>query len=149
MSKLSKKQIQDLMINMYPNNANNQVDSGSKTQFSNNRKQSQEKVQEIQNNKFTDSRVLRQNINIDPLNKLSNKNRVTSQRIIDKKIIFSLLIGLISVGLFSQYFLNVVENLCIKKNVSAFDINGRPKKKLLFVLFFIIVIVSRIFFSYN
>jgi hypothetical protein len=143
MSKLSKKQIQDLMINMYPDNSKQQI---------------QEKVKNDNSTTIRQSYEDRNLFNIDPFESKKNpfrselRNKINKQSVIpgiDKKTIFSLLIGLISVTLFSQYFLNMVENLCIKKNISAFDINGRPKKKLLFILFLIIIIVSRIFFSFN
>ena len=145
MSKLSKKQIQDLMINMYPKR---QIQEDTQTTPIHGIGKINDISHKSQPNDA--SKMMRQHVNIDPLNKISNKNNgVNKQSVVGKQMIFSLLIGIISVGLFSQFFLNVVENICIKKNISAFDINGRPKKKLLLVLFFIIVIVSRIFFSLN
>ena len=67
MSKLSKKQIQDLMINMYPKRQI-QEDTQISSQTT--------KINDISHKSQPNdsSKMMRQHVNIDPLNKISNKN---------------------------------------------------------------------------
>ena len=64
-----------------------------------------------------------------------------------KKWILSLLISSISVFLFSSFFLTFIDDICMKKEVSLFDINGKPKTTLIVAIFLILLIFTRICFS--
>jgi hypothetical protein len=60
---------------------------------------------------------------------------------------YSLLLAIVSTFLFSNVFLNMLDDLCSKKEISVFDMNGNPKPFLIAVLFAIIFIVNRIIFE--
>ena len=63
------------------------------------------------------------------------------------KWIFSLCIAGISVFLFSSFFLDFVDDVCMKRDTTAFNTKGEPSIKLIAVIFTIILLISRTFFS--
>jgi hypothetical protein len=63
------------------------------------------------------------------------------------KWIYSAIIGGISVFLFSSFFLDVIDDICMKRDTSAFNSKGDPKFTLIIVIFIVITLVSRTFFS--
>ena len=64
-----------------------------------------------------------------------------------KKWILALIISSVSVFLFSSFFLTFIDDICMKKEISLFDINGKPKTTLIITIFLILLIFTRICFS--
>jgi len=57
------------------------------------------------------------------------------------------LIGAISVFLFSSFFLDFVDEICMKRDTSAFNSSGDPKMILILTIFVILTLISRTIFS--
>lgn len=71
----------------------------------------------------------------------NKKNKITD------KWMFSAIIAAISVFLFSSFFLDFVDDICMKRDTSAFNSKGEPKLYLITVIFTIIFLLTRTFFS--
>jgi hypothetical protein len=63
------------------------------------------------------------------------------------KWLFSASIAGICVFLFSSFFLDFVDEICMKRDTSAFNSKGEPTLYLVSVIFIIILLISRTFFS--
>ena len=63
------------------------------------------------------------------------------------KWIFSAIIAAVCVFLFSSFFLDFVDEICMKRDTSAFNSKGEPKLYLIAVIFTIILLLTRTFFS--
>jgi len=64
-----------------------------------------------------------------------------------KKWAYAGLIGALSVFLFSSFFLDFVDEICMKRDTSAFNSNGDPKMFLILSIFIILTLISRTIFS--
>ena len=64
-----------------------------------------------------------------------------------KKWAYAGLIGAISVFLFSSFFLDVIDDICMRRATTVFNSRGDPKMTLILVIFTIILLISRTFFS--
>ena len=64
-----------------------------------------------------------------------------------KKWAYAWLIGAISVFLFSSFFLDFVDEICMKRDTSAFNSSGDPKMILILTIFVILTLISRTIFS--
>lgn len=64
-----------------------------------------------------------------------------------KKWAYAGLIGAISVFLFSSFFLDFVDEICMKRDTSAFNSSGDPKMVLILTIFVILTLISRTIFS--
>ncbi len=64
-----------------------------------------------------------------------------------KKWLFSAIIAGISVFLFSSFFLDVIDEVCMRRDTTVFNSGGDPKPMLVLVIFTIILLISRTFFS--
>jgi len=64
-----------------------------------------------------------------------------------KKWVYAGLIGAISVFLFSSFFLDFVDEICMKRDTSAFNSSGDPKMILILTIFVILTLISRTIFS--
>lgn len=76
----------------------------------------------------------------------SSKGFFSDNKEIDKWIFSSILAG-ISVFLFSSFFLDFVDDVCMKKDISAFNSKGEPKMRLSLTIFIILVLITRVVFS--
>ena len=63
------------------------------------------------------------------------------------KWMFSAIIAGICVFLFSSFFLDFVDEICMKRDTTAFNSKGDPKVHLIAVIFTIILLLTRTFFS--
>ena len=63
------------------------------------------------------------------------------------KWMFSAIIAGICVFLFSSFFLDFVDEICMKRDTTAFNSKGDPKIHLIAVIFTIILLLTRTFFS--
>jgi len=63
------------------------------------------------------------------------------------KWMFSAIIAAVCVFLFSSFFLDFVDEICMKRDTSAFNSKGEPKLYLIAVIFTIILLLTRTFFS--
>jgi len=63
------------------------------------------------------------------------------------KWMFSAIIAASCVFLFSSFFLDFVDEICMKRDTTAFNSKGDPKLHLIFVIFTIILLLTRTFFS--
>ena len=131
MTEINNKELRNLMINVYPKN-----------------------MPLTQDPREHGTR------NIDELNVSKNKSRIElstenythpviikSKRESDidlKKWIISLLFSIVSVFVFSEIFLSFLDDICIIKDVSIFDINGKPKFILISFIFIFLLIFTRI-----
>jgi hypothetical protein len=66
---------------------------------------------------------------------------------VSKKWFFSVIIAGISVFLFSSFFLDVIDDVCMRRDTTVFDSKGDPKMTLVLVIFTIIMLITRTFFS--
>jgi hypothetical protein len=66
---------------------------------------------------------------------------------ISKKWFFSAIIAGISVFLFSSFFLDVIDDICMRRDTTVFNSRGDPKMTLIIVIFTIILLITRTFFS--
>ena len=64
-----------------------------------------------------------------------------------KKWAYAGLIGALSVFLFSSFFLDMVDELCMRRDATVFNSSGDPKVTLIIVIFTIILLITRTFFS--
>jgi hypothetical protein len=71
----------------------------------------------------------------------NRKNKITD------KWMFSAIIAAVCVFLFSSFFLDFVDDICMKRDTSAFNSKGEPKLHLIAVIFTIILLLTRTFFS--
>ena len=71
----------------------------------------------------------------------NRKNKITD------KWMFSAIIAAVCVFLFSSFFLDFVDDICMKRDTSAFNSKGEPKIHLVAVIFTIILLLTRTFFS--
>jgi hypothetical protein len=67
-------------------------------------------------------------------------------KVIDKWM-FSAIIAAICVFLFSSFFLDFVDDICMKRDTSAFNSKGEPRIQLITVIFTIILLLTRTFFT--
>jgi hypothetical protein len=72
---------------------------------------------------------------------------VHSKKKITDKWMFSAIIAAVCVFLFSSFFLDFVDDICMKRDTSAFNSKGEPKLHLIVVIFTIILLLTRTFFS--
>lgn len=72
---------------------------------------------------------------------------VNTKNKMNDKWLFSAIIAGISVFLFSSFFLDFVDDICMKRDTSAFNSKGEPKLYLIAVIFTIILLLTRTFFS--
>jgi hypothetical protein len=130
MTEINNKELRNLMINVYPKNMPSTNITGHEIR------------------------------NTDELNISKNKSRIElstenythpviikSKRESDidlKKWIISLLFAIVSVFVFSEIFLSFLDDICIIKDVSIFDINGKPKFILISFIFIFLLIFTRI-----
>jgi hypothetical protein len=63
------------------------------------------------------------------------------------KWMFSAIIAAVCVFLFSSFFLDFVDDICMKRDTTAFNSKGDPKLHLIAVIFTIILLLTRTFFS--
>jgi hypothetical protein len=63
------------------------------------------------------------------------------------KWMFSAIIAASCVFLFSSFFLDFVDEICMKRDTTAFNSKGDPKIHLIIVIFTIILLLTRTFFS--
>ena len=63
------------------------------------------------------------------------------------KWMFSAIIAATCVFLFSSFFLDFVDEICMKRDTTAFNSKGDPKLQLIIVIFTIILLLTRTFFS--
>jgi hypothetical protein len=75
---------------------------------------------------------------------LKNKN---VENTMGKKWFFSAIIAGISVFLFSSFFLDVIDDICMRRDTTVFNASGDPKISLVVVIFTIILLITRTFFS--
>ena len=75
---------------------------------------------------------------------LKNKN---VENTMGKKWFFSAIIAGISVFLFSSFFLDVIDDICMRRDTTVFNASGDPKIGLIVVIFTIIFLITRTFFS--
>jgi len=115
-------------------------------------------VREIMLNAYPKKIIVEEEINEVAAGNASNNLAYTQQRYAQKKIpldnsngkkkwILALIISSVSVFLFSSFFLTFVDDICMKKEISLFDINGKPKTTLIITIFLILLIFTRICFS--
>ena len=115
-------------------------------------------VREIMLNAYPKKIIVEEEINEVAAGNASNNLAYTQQRYAQKKIpldnsngkkkwILALIISSVSVSLFSSFFLTFIDDICMKKEVSLFDINGKPKTTLIITIFLILLIFTRICFS--
>ena len=64
-----------------------------------------------------------------------------------KKWMFSAIIAGVCVFLFSSFFLDFVDEICMKRDTSAFNSKGEPRLYLVVTIFTIILLITRTFFS--
>lgn len=60
-----------------------------------------------------------------------------------KKWTYSIIIAFVSVMLFSSFVLNILDDMCIKKNINVFDEKGEPTFSLLICIFLVLVLTNR------
>jgi hypothetical protein len=115
-------------------------------------------VREIMLNAYPKKIIVEEEINEVAAGNASNNLVYTQQRYAQKKIpldnsngkkkwILALIISSVSVFLFSSFFLTFIDDICMKKEISLFDINGKPKTTLIITIFLILLIFTRICFS--
>lgn len=75
---------------------------------------------------------------------LKNKN---SSGNMGKKWFFSAIIAGISIFLFSSFFLDSIDDICMRRDTTVFNSNGDPKLSLIVVIFTIILLITRTFLS--
>ncbi len=63
------------------------------------------------------------------------------------KWLFSASIAGICIFLFSSFFLDFVDDMCMKRDTTAFNSKGEPSFYLVSVIFIIILLITRTFFS--
>ena len=64
-----------------------------------------------------------------------------------KKWFFSAIIAGISIFLFSSFFLDAIDDICMRRDTTVFNSGGDPKIGLIIVIFTIILLITRTFFS--
>jgi len=115
-------------------------------------------VREIMLNAYPKKIIVEEEINEVAAGNASNNLAYTQQRYAQKKIpldnsngkkkwILALIISSVSVFLFSSFFLTFIDDICMKKEISLFDITGKPKTTLIITIFLILLIFTRICFS--
>ena len=75
-----------------------------------------------------------------------NYGQLKDNKVTDKWM-FSAIIAAICVFLFSSFFLDFVDDICMKRDTSAFNSKGEPRLNLIIVIFTIILLLTRTFFS--
>ena len=75
-----------------------------------------------------------------------NYGKIKDNKVTDKWM-FSAIIAAICVFLFSSFFLDFVDDICMKRDTSAFNSKGEPRIQLITVIFTIILLLTRTFFS--
>ena len=75
---------------------------------------------------------------------LRNKN---VGKTMGKKWFFSAIIAGISIFLFSSFFLDAIDDICMRRDTTVFNSGGDPKIGLIIVIFTIILLITRTFFS--
>jgi len=112
-------------------------------------------VREIMLNAYPKKIIVEEEINEVAAGNASNNLAYTQQRYAQKKIpldnsngkkkwILALIISSVSVFLFSSFFLTFIDDICMKKEISLFDINGKPKTTLIISIFLILLIFTRV-----
>lgn len=74
------------------------------------------------------------------------KNKGSGENM-SKKWFFSAIIAGISIFLFSSFFLDAIDDICMRRDTTVFNSNGDPKIGLIIVIFMIILLITRTFFS--
>lgn len=145
MVEVNNKAIRDMMIDLYPNEVSQK--SGSQEIEINNElnenKRALNSPNIIENMKKTRISINSDNF-VHPV--LKRDKEQTSKN--TKKWMFSLLISIFSVFLFSSFFLSFIDNVCMRQELYLFDANGTPKPILLIILFVILLCFSRISFEF-
>jgi len=75
-----------------------------------------------------------------------NYGQIKDSKVTDKWM-FSAIIAFACVFLFSSFFLDFVDDICMKRDTSAFNSKGEPRFNLIIVIFTIILLLTRTFFS--
>jgi hypothetical protein len=112
-------------------------------------------VREIMLNAYPKKIIVEEEVNEIAAGNASNNLAYTQQKYAQKKIsldnssgkkrwIIALIISGVSVFLFSSFFLTFVDDICMKKEISLFDINGKPKTTLIISIFLILLIFTRV-----
>ena len=132
MADVNNKQLRNLMINMYPNkiHTTNLKDINFNSQNIPHIPKNTSKIQiseDSLNPDFTSVKLL--------------KNRGDEGL---KKWGISLIFTIISVFIFSELFLSFLDDICMNKDVSIFDINGKPKLMLTVCISLFLIIFTRI-----
>lgn len=140
MVEVNNKTIRDMMIDLYPN----EVSQTSVSQDI----QGPMNLQRTNNPLNENMKKTRISINSDnfihPVLK-RDSDQISKNT---KKWMFSLLISIFSVFLFSSFFLSFIDNVCMRQELYLFDANGTPKPILLIILFVILLCFSRISFEF-
>ncbi len=130
MTEINNKELRNLMINVYPKNmpltniTGHEIRSTDELNISKNKSRI-----ELSTENYTHPVIIKSKRESD----------------IDlKKWIISLLFAIVSVFVFSEIFLSFLDDICIIKDVSIFDINGKPKFILISFIFIFLLIFTRI-----
>lgn len=148
MVEVNDKAIRDLMLNMYPQKnqkstskfgtevtiQSNDEDFGSEPPIFNHQQVPPKTQIGLYNDTFVHPVIKR------------DQTQMTSNI---KKWLFSLMISMFSVFLFSGFFLSFIDDVCMKREIYFFDANGSPKPTLLIILFVILICFSRILFEFD
>jgi hypothetical protein len=130
MTEINNKELRNLMINVYPKNIpSNQLQClGNPSEDDLNISKNKSRI-ELRSENYTHPVIIKSKRESD----------------IDlRKWIISLLFAIVSVFVFSEIFLSFLDDICIIKDVSVFDINGKPKFILISFIFIFLLIFTRI-----
>jgi hypothetical protein len=130
MTEINNKELRNLMINVYPKNMPSTNITGHEIRSTDELNVSKNKSRiELSTENYTHPVIIKSKRESD----------------IDlKKWIISLLFSIVSVFVFSEIFLSFLDDICIIKDVSIFDINGKPKFILISFIFIFLLIFTRI-----
>jgi hypothetical protein len=130
MTEINNKELRNLMINVYPKNIPSNQIQGLSNPSEDDLNISKNKSRiELRSENYTHPVIIKSKRESD----------------IDlRKWIISLLFAIVSVFVFSEIFLSFLDDICIIKDVSVFDINGKPKFILISFIFIFLLIFTRI-----
>ena len=148
MVEVNDKAIRDLMLNMYPQKNQKIISNfGTEVTVQSNEQDFESEPQTLNHRQVPPKTQI--GLYNDTFVHPVIKRDQTQMTLNIKKWLFSLMISMFSVFLFSGFFLSFIDDVCMKKEIYFFDANGSPKSTLLIILFVILICFSRILFEFD
>ncbi len=140
MTDINNKHLREIMINSFPSKNNIGVAS---EKFRSKEIKKETFINSIPSQNTEKNLYSRENFPVFYKENKNTKDHGSSTDLETKKWILCIIISLMCVFIYSEFFLSTLDDYFIGKNISIFDMNGKPKLFLLAGLFIFLVLFSR------